>query len=110
MTRVDGNNERKNQFLNSIKECIKIELPKIEEKYHMNIALRLWPGCLDTAKTLSLKTMSGRNTGDKRKLIIPTILSRANNDPIYKKALKLLVSGNQIPIMCVSTESLVTRL
>ena len=79
---------RKKQFLNCIKECTK-QLTGVDEKYHMNIALRLWPGCMDTTKTLSLKTISGRNTGEKRKSIIPTIHSRASNDQIYRKGAEI---------------------
>jgi hypothetical protein len=55
----------------------------------MNLALRLWPGCLDVAKVFSLRTASGRNTGEKRKSLIPTIHSRAANDRIYRKGAEI---------------------
>lgn len=51
----------------------------------MNLTLRLWSGYLDTAKILSLRTQSGRNTKEIRRLSILTVHSRAANDPIYRK-------------------------
>ena len=51
----------------------------------MNLTLRLWSGCLDTAKIPFLRTQSGRNSKEIRRLSILTVNSRAANDPIYGK-------------------------
>lgn len=76
---------RKERFLNCIKECIQQELSEVDENYQMILTLRLLSGCLDTAKILSLRTQNGGNTKEIRRLSILTVHSRAVNDPIYRK-------------------------
>lgn len=85
----DYDENRKKQFLDCIKKCLKREILEVDEKYQMNLALRLWPGCLDAAKVLSLGTRSGRNTQETRRLSIPTVHSRAANDPVYRKGVEI---------------------
>jgi hypothetical protein len=54
---------RKQVLLECFKRCLQIE---IDKKYKLNPSLRLWAGCLDAAKKLSLKTQSGPNTKNKK--------------------------------------------
>lgn len=61
----------------------------------MNLTLRLWSGCLDTAKILSLRTQSGNNTKEIRRLSILTVHSRAANDPIYRKGVVIAYLWNR---------------
>jgi hypothetical protein len=76
---------RKEQFLNCIKECIQQELSEVDDNYQMYLILRLWSACLDTAKILSLRTQNGGITKEIRRLSILTVHSRVTNDPIYRK-------------------------
>lgn len=51
----------------------------------VNIALRLWSGCLSAAKTIALETRDGENTPEgRRKLFESAIDPRAASDPIYR--------------------------
>jgi hypothetical protein len=50
----------------------------------INIALRLFVGYLDTAKTIAASTRAGPNSAATRQALIPIIESRTANDPIYR--------------------------
>jgi hypothetical protein len=76
---------RKQGFLGCIKQCIQNKLPGIEEKYQLNFALKLWSGCLATAKTIALGTQTGKNTAQFRSEMIPRIDTVSTKDMIYRK-------------------------
>jgi hypothetical protein len=48
-----------------------------------SIALRLWAGCLDAAKTIALETRDGPNSPELRAAAFAQIDSVAETDPIY---------------------------
>ena len=50
----------------------------------LNIALRLWSGCLSAAKTVAMETRSGPNTPELRQSAFASFDAIAHNDPIYK--------------------------
>ena len=50
----------------------------------VSIALRLWAGCLDAAKTIALETLSGPNAASNRAAAFSQIESVAKNDPVYR--------------------------
>jgi hypothetical protein len=50
----------------------------------LSIALRLWAGCLDAAKTIAPETNSGPNTPEDRARIMPSIDARATEDAVYR--------------------------
>jgi hypothetical protein len=50
---------------------------------HLNIAIRLWSGCLSAAKTIAHETRSGPNDATVRARIMPEIDAIAREDPIY---------------------------
>jgi hypothetical protein len=56
---------RRQELLNCAKQHLH-EIVKIDEAYLLNVSLRLWSGCLETAKTLSLMTQSSSNTNETR--------------------------------------------
>jgi hypothetical protein len=59
-------------------------LPKIKDGLvRVNVALRLWSGCLSAAKVIALETRSGPNTPESRALVMPVIEEIAAKDPIY---------------------------
>ena len=94
---------RKQGFLGCIKQCIQNKLPGIEEKYQLNFALKLWSGCLATAKTIALGTQTGKNTAQFRSEMIPRIDTTSTKDMIYRKGRRLLVFGSRIQKILVST-------
>ncbi len=49
----------------------------------LNIALRLWAGCISAAKTIANETMSGQNTPERRGEIMRDIDQVAGTDAIY---------------------------
>ena len=78
---------RKQVLLECFKRCLQIE---IDEKYKLNLSLRLWAGCLDAANTLSLKTQSGPNTREiRRSVFTERIDILASKDPIYRKGVEI---------------------
>jgi hypothetical protein len=50
----------------------------------LNIALRLWAGCLDTAKTIASQTNRGPNSPQTRAAAMPGIDARAATDAVYQ--------------------------
>jgi len=63
---------------------------KIDKKYKLNLSLRLWAGCLDAAKKLSLKTQSGPNTRKIRSSVFTERIDiLASKDPIYGKGVEI---------------------
>jgi hypothetical protein len=59
-------------------------MPDLSETMRINIALRLWSGCLDAAKTIALETMSGPNTPSIRTEIFSRKIDEiAQADGIY---------------------------
>ncbi|HEY7572957.1 MAG TPA: hypothetical protein VH796_16480 [Nitrososphaeraceae archaeon] len=83
---------RKEEFLNCINRSLSESIRGVNEKYQLNLALRLWSSCLATAKTLSLKTQSGINSEEKRRALITKIDDMASTDKIYR-------SGEEIACM-----------
>ena len=57
---------RKQVLLECFKSMSGQGLSKLMKNIRLNLSLRLWAGCLDAAKTLSLKTQSGPNTREIR--------------------------------------------
>jgi hypothetical protein len=49
----------------------------------LNLALRLWAGCIWAAKTIAHKTLSGPNTPDMRRDAFLQIDAYAENDEIF---------------------------
>ena len=85
----DYDTNRKQEFLECIKKCLQGKLSEIDERYQMNFVLKLWSGCLSTAKILSPKTQSGLNTAETRTNLIALIDSRAATDTIYRKGVEI---------------------
>jgi hypothetical protein len=56
---------RKQILLECIKQCLE-RFTEIDKEFQLNLSFRLWTGCLDAAKTLTLKTQSGPNTSEMR--------------------------------------------
>jgi hypothetical protein len=52
--------------------------------HRINIAVRLWVGCLDAAKTIAPATNSGPNTAETRAATMPAIDARAAQDAVYR--------------------------
>src|SRR6185437_11076515 len=78
---------RKQVLLECFKRCLQIE---IDKKYKLNPSLRLWAGCLDAAKKLSLKTQSGPNTRKIRSSVFTERIDiLASKDPIYRKGVEI---------------------
>jgi len=60
-------------------------LPEIPDPLvRINIVLRLWVGCLDTAKTIAVKTLSGPVTPQDRSIGSQYIEGVASADSIYE--------------------------
>jgi hypothetical protein len=71
--------------LAKIAELTKNYLPEVPDPLvRINIVLRLWAGCLDTAKAIDLKTRSGQNTPRSRSEGSRYIDQVASIDPIYE--------------------------
>jgi hypothetical protein len=71
-----------------LSEVARLSLPYIQDvddnNVRVNIALRLWSGCLSGAKTIALQTRSGPNTPEMRASIFSTKIDPlAQEDPIY---------------------------
>jgi hypothetical protein len=49
----------------------------------VNVALRLWSGCLSAAKTIALETRSGPNTPAMRANAFASLDALAHGDPIF---------------------------
>ncbi|HEC76397.1 MAG TPA: hypothetical protein ENI33_03955 [Thermoplasmatales archaeon] len=75
----------KNQCLNEIANVTKIYILDVEDdKTRVNIALRLWSGCLSAAKTIAIQTVSGPNTPEMRASIFSNKIDPiTQRDPIY---------------------------
>ena len=59
-------------------------MPDVEDPTdRLNIALRLWSGCLSAAKTIAHETRSGPNDAAVRARIMPEVDAIAREDPIY---------------------------
>ncbi len=59
-------------------------IPEISDSLlRVNIALRLWSGCLFAAKTIALETRSGPNTPEMRAQIMEIVDRIAATDEIY---------------------------
>jgi hypothetical protein len=59
-------------------------MPDVEDPIdRLNIALRLWSGCLSAAKTIAYETRSGPNDAALRARIMPEVDTIARGDPIY---------------------------
>jgi len=76
----------KSARLNEVGSLSKTYIPDVkEDRNRINIALRLWSGCISAAKTIALQTMSGPNTPQKRESIFRnTIDPLAQTDAIFR--------------------------
>jgi hypothetical protein len=74
---------RKQVLLNCIKKN-RSHITEIDEKYLLNASLRIWSGCLGTAKTLSLRTQSSINTKENRQSDFADIDVTASKDTLYR--------------------------
>lgn len=71
--------------LAKIADVTKDDLPDVPDSLvRINIVLRLWAGCLETAKTIALETKSGPNTPKIRSDSALHIDQVASIDPIYE--------------------------
>jgi hypothetical protein len=72
-------------FLNRVDDIVRhYILDETNEKYRKSIGLRLWSGCISTAKTIALDTRDGPNTPEIRTKIFRTLDRIADQDPIYR--------------------------
>ncbi len=75
------------QIATRIRDIIRITpelMPDVEDPIdRLNIALRLWSGCLSAAKTIAYETRSGPNDAALRARIMPEVDAIAEGDPIY---------------------------
>ena len=55
----------------------------------LNIALRLWSGCLSAAKTIALETRSGPNTPESRQGTFANLDIIAQSDPIFNAGMEV---------------------
>jgi hypothetical protein len=93
----DYSQGRKEEFLNCIERSVG-EMPLlIDEEYLLNVALRMWSGCLATAKTLSIETQSGLNTEETRRNLICEIDDIAKKDAVYRKGEEIACIWQQDP-------------
>ena len=79
------NPEDKEQCLSEIARLSKSHIPDVHDKnVRINIALRLWSGCLSAAKTIALQTRGGPNKPEDRASIFSSKIDPlAQEDPIY---------------------------
>jgi hypothetical protein len=80
---------RRQGFLDCIKKCIQSKVTSLEERYHLNLALGLWSGCLATAKTIALGTQTGKTNAEMRKNTITGIESIAASNKVFKKGVEI---------------------
>ena len=66
--------ERKSRFINCVKEKTRTLLEP-DDNTRVNISFRLWAGCLMTAKEISDKTQTGRNTSNLRRRKFENIIN-----------------------------------
>ena len=60
-----------------------------EDRNRINIALRLWSGCISAAKTIALQTKSGLNTPQIRGLLFSKKIDpTAQMDAIYREGVE----------------------
>lgn len=79
---------RKQGLLVCITRCLE-KFIEIDEKFRLNLSLRLWAGCLDAAKRLALKTQSGPNTREMRNSMFTERIDHlASRDP-YRKGVEI---------------------
>ena len=77
--------EEKQNCLYELTEISKEYLPDVNDAYfRANVSLRLWSGCLSGAKTISLKTLDGPNTPEKRVASNKYIENIAKDDVVYR--------------------------
>ena len=77
--------EEKNQCLNEILSISKRFITDVnDDKEKINICLRLWSGCLSTAKTIAIETNDGPNTPEIRYALHNKITELAENDLIFQ--------------------------
>jgi hypothetical protein len=69
--------------IRNLAEATKDYMPGLDPLQRVNVALRLWAGCLDAAKIVSDVTSSGKNDAAERKKLMPVLLARAAECSIY---------------------------
>lgn len=88
---------RKQILLECFIRCLQIE---IDEKYKLNFSLRLWTGCLETAKILALKSQSRPITREMRNSIFTERIDiLASKDPIYRKGVEVACVWRPDPVI-----------
>ena|SRR5438034_5175538 len=99
----------KNNILNEIKEKGKSYMSNEEsDDIVINIALRLWSGCMETAKAIAFETRDGRNTFQTRQMSFFQIdffskidliyTAGVESAPSFKKFHKEYYSFNGVPL------------
>jgi hypothetical protein len=99
----------RNKILNDIGEIGKSYITNQEdEKVVINTALRLWSGCVETAKVIALETKDGPNTAEARQTAFFQIelfskidlvyAAGVESAPLFKKLHKEYYSFNGVPL------------
>jgi hypothetical protein len=99
----------KNKILNDIGEIGKSYVAdKEEDRVVVNTALRLWSGCMETAKVIALETNDGPNTAEARQQAFFQIelfskialiyAAGVESAPLFKKLHKEYYSFNGVPL------------
>jgi len=69
---------------NELAEITRRFMPEVSDfMARLNIALRMWAGYMDAAKTIAETTADGPNTSQSRQQNMAMIEPRAEQDPIY---------------------------
>jgi hypothetical protein len=82
----------------SISDVSKKHMPDVaDEGIRLNIALRLWAGCISAAKMIASETKSGTNTAEVRTKVFASLLDpTARDDLIYEAGVEAAPSFKRL--------------
>jgi hypothetical protein len=106
--------ERMGQHLRMVVSRSEAVLPRTGALDRIAVALRLWTGCIEAAKTIALGTRSGPNSAEIRAAWFSQIDARAATDAVYRAGVEAAPAfqrerQNEISFDGVPEESAVRR-
>jgi hypothetical protein len=79
---------RKSKFVNCVIQKTR-NLLAVDDDARVNVAFRLWPGCLMTSKAISAGTQTGPNTPESRRRQFENFINPNSTDAVFKAGQKI---------------------